>query len=158
MAQEEPPHETQYSVLVTQYFRRAARLRCPICGEAHLFDGLTMRDSCPACGFHFEREPGYWTNAVTLNFMMTGGFVVMLVAPLAYTGLPVLATLGIGVFLAALVPTLCFRHIKALWLAIDLRIRPPTTFERLSGYLTVSGRKQRGRSQKPETRGEETSS
>lgn len=146
MSREEPSRDTQY-------FRRAARLRCPICGEAQLFDGLTMRDSCPACGFHFEREPGYWTNAVTLNFMMTGGFVVMLVAPLAYTGLPVLATLGIGVFLAALVPTLCFRHIKALWLAIDLRIRPPTTFERLSGYLKVTGesRGEEARRQKPET-------
>ena len=65
----------------------------------------------------------------------------MLVGPLAYSGLPVLAIIAIGLALAALLPLLCFRHIKALWLAIDLRIRPPTTFERLSGYLHVMRRR-----------------
>ncbi len=65
---------------------------------------------------------------------------MLLVGPLAYSGLPVLAIIAIGLTLAALLPLLCFRHIKALWLAIDLRIRPPTTFERLSGYLHVMRR------------------
>jgi len=102
---------------------------------------MTMWQSCPACGFPFEREPGYWTNAVTLNFMTTGGLAVLLVTPLAYSGLPVLVVLALGLFLGTLLPLLCFRHIKALWLAIDLRIRPPTTFERLSGFLHVSGQR-----------------
>jgi hypothetical protein len=102
-----------------------------------------MHATCPACGFAFEREPGYWTNAVTLNFMTTGGATMLLVGPLAYSGLPVLAVIAVGLALAALLPLLCFRHIKALWLAIDLRIRPPTTFERLSGYLHVTRRSKR---------------
>ncbi len=103
-----------------------------------MFDGLTMWETCPMCGFPFEREPGYWTNAVTLNFMTTGGFALLFVGPLAYSGLPVLLVLALGVVLAILLPLLCFRHSKALWLAIDLRIRPPTTFERLAGFLRVS--------------------
>jgi len=114
------------------------RLRCPVCGEGKLFRGLTMHEMCPACGFPCEREPGYWTNAVTLNFMTTGGLAVLLVAPLAYSGLPVLLVIALGMALAVALPLLFFRHIKALWLAIDLRIRPPTTFERLEGFLHVT--------------------
>src|SRR4051812_45922980 len=135
MSDETPPEDSRYSLLATHYFRRALRLRCPVCGEGKLFVGLTMRETCPACGFPFEREPGYWTNAVTLNFMTTGGIVVMMVAPLAYSSLPVPLIVGLGLVLAALLPLACFRHCKALWLALDLHIRPPTTFERLSGYL-----------------------
>jgi uncharacterized protein (DUF983 family) len=140
MDDEPSAHDPQYSVLSTRYFRRALRPRCPVCGEGRLFAGWTMRATCPACGFPFEREPGYWTNAATLNFMMTGGVAMLIVGPLAYSGLPVLAIMVVGLLLAALLPLLCFRHIKALWLAIDLRIRPPTTFERLSGYLHVTRR------------------
>lgn len=140
MRDEESVEESQYSALSTQYFRRALRLRCPVCGEGRLFERMTMWRMCPVCGFLFEREPGYWTNAVTLNFMTMGGLAVLLVAPLAYSALPVVLILALGMFLAALLPLLAFRHIKALWLAIDLRIRPPTTFERLDGFLHVSGR------------------
>jgi len=141
---EEPIEGTQSSVPVgipspQSYFRRALRLRCPICGEGRMFDKMTMWQTCPACGFPFEREPGYWTSAVTLNFMTTGGVALLLVGPLAYSGLTVPLILALGVVLAALLPLLCFRHSKALWLAIDLHIRPPTTFERLAGFLHVSG-------------------
>jgi uncharacterized protein (DUF983 family) len=142
MSDDTPPEDEnpRSSPLAPRYFRRALRLRCPVCGEGRLFAGWTMHATCPACGFAFEREPGYWTNAVTLNFMTTGGATMLLVGPLAYSGLPVLAVIAVGLALAALLPLLCFRHIKALWLAIDLRIRPPTTFERLSGYLHVTRR------------------
>ena len=139
-AEDGTQHDRQ-KALSTQSFRSALRLRCPVCGEGRLFVGMTMRRTCPACGFLFEREPGYWTNAVTLNFMTMGGLAVLLVAPLAYSGLPVLLILALGLFLATLLPLLAFRHIKALWLAIDLRIRPPTTFERIEGYLRVSGQR-----------------
>jgi uncharacterized protein (DUF983 family) len=139
MDDETPTSDTQSSVLSPQsYFRRALRLHCPVCGEGKLFRGLTMYETCPACGFPLEREPGYWTNAVTLNFMTTGGLAVLLVAPLVYSGLPVLLIIALGLVLAVALPLLFFRHIKALWLAIDLRIRPPTTFERLEGFLHVT--------------------
>ncbi len=140
MDDEERGDSTQGSAPGTPYIRRALRLRCPVCGDGKLFTGLTMHETCPACGFPFEREPGYWTNAVTLNFMVTGGFIVLLVAPLAYSSLPVPVIVGLGLVLAVVLPLACFRHCKALWLAFDLHIRPPTTFERLSGYLHMMRR------------------
>ncbi len=114
------------------------RLRCPVCGKGRLFRGIEMHAHCPACGFAFEREPGYWTNAVTLNFMMSGGFVLLIVGPIAVTGLPIWVSLGLGIALAAAVPLACFRHFKAIWLAIDLSINPPTAAERIAGFLHVT--------------------
>src|SRR5947209_14023407 len=120
------------------YLRRALRLRCPICGARGLFRGLTMHDSCPKCGFAFEREPGYWTNAATMNFMISGGVVLMIVGPIVFTGIPIPLILGISLALSALVPLLWFRHFKAIWLAIDLHVNPPTPAERIAGYLRVT--------------------
>jgi uncharacterized protein (DUF983 family) len=120
------------------YFRRALRLRCPVCGARDLFRGLTMRDSCPACGFAFEREPGYWTNAAMLNYLVSGGVVLLLIAPVVFTGIPVPLVLAIGLLLAAAIPLLWFRHFKLLWLAIDLCFNPPTPAERIAGYLRVA--------------------
>lgn len=97
-----------------------------------------MRAHCPSCGFAFEREPGYWTNAVTLNFMMSGGFVLLIVGPIAVMGFPIWVSLGLGIALAAAVPLACFRHFKALWLAIDLSINPPTAAERIAGFLRTT--------------------
>jgi uncharacterized protein (DUF983 family) len=120
------------------YLRRALRLRCPVCGARGLFHGLTMRESCPACGFAFEREPGYWTNAATMNFMISGGLTLMIIVPIVFTGIPVPLILAISIALAAVIPLLWFRHFKALWLAIDLHVNPPTPAERIAGYLRVS--------------------
>jgi uncharacterized protein (DUF983 family) len=120
------------------YLRRALRLRCPVCGARGLFHGLTMHESCPACGFAFEREPGYWTNAATMNFMVSGGIILMIIAPIVFTGIPVPLILAISIALAAVVPLLWFRHFKALWLAIDLHVNPPTPAERIAGYLRVA--------------------
>jgi uncharacterized protein (DUF983 family) len=147
MGSNEPVGEPQHPAPGTRYFRRALRLRCPVCGEGRLFRRMTMWQTCPVCGFPYEREPGYWTNAVTLNFMTTGGLAVLLITPLAYAGLPVLVVLALGLALGTLFPLLCFRHSKALWLAIDLCIRPPTTFERLAGFLHVSGQQAAGSGQ-----------
>lgn len=115
---------------------RAMRLRCPVCDQGELFHGLHIARRCARCGFLFEREPGYWSNAATLNFMTTGSAATMAIAPMAMLSrwsLPVL--LGAALLVAVGLALLCFRHIKAVWLAADLLIRPPTTIERLSGYL-----------------------
>jgi uncharacterized protein (DUF983 family) len=121
-----------------QYLRRALRLRCPVCGARGIFRGLVMRDTCPGCGFEFEREPGYWTNAATMNFMISGGVVLMVIGPIVFTGIPVPLILAISLALAAVVPLLWFRHFKTIWLAIDLHFNPPTPAERIAGYLRVA--------------------
>lgn len=134
------PESPRHPSRIAHQFRRAMRLRCPVCGTGRLFRGIEMHAACPSCGFAFEREPGYWTNAVTLNFMMSGGLVLLIVGPLVFTGMPLWASLSLGLVLAAAVPLACFRHFKAIWLAIDLSINPPTAAERIAGFLRVTRR------------------
>lgn len=115
---------------------RAMRLRCPVCGEGQLFRGLTAHTHCPHCGFRFEREDGYWSNAVAANYMLTGTVSTLVIAPVAFTSsLPLVPLLLAAVVFAMGLAFACYWHVKALWLALDLIVRPPTTSERLHGFL-----------------------
>lgn len=79
-----------------------------------------MNADCPACGFHFERDPGYFLGSVYLNYGLTA---------LTMTAAYVLLHLGLGVSNRALLPPLLawcvgfplvfFRFARALWLAMD---------------------------------------
>ncbi len=109
---------------------RAMRLHCPVCGVGRMFRGLTTRDACPHCGFHFEREVGYFTNALIVNYTITCLPVLFVVAPLAYfSHLSVWTLLAVGLLIAALLPVIAYRHTKSLWLAVDLVARPPKLLE-----------------------------
>ncbi|HLX65100.1 MAG TPA: DUF983 domain-containing protein, partial [Planctomycetota bacterium] len=66
------------------FLERALRLRCPECGESHIFaplrDTRTLSqwmhplDSCPRCGYRYEREAGYFLLATwALNYGIVGG-------------------------------------------------------------------------------------
>ncbi len=115
---------------------RAMHLHCPVCGEGDIFQGMTAHTHCPHCGFRFEREDGYWSNAVMLNYTLTGTVSTLAIAPVAWLvtwPLPLMLVLAVGFAVGLAVAS--FWHMKALWLAVDLLIRPPTTIERLSGFL-----------------------
>lgn len=113
-----------------QVIKRALRLRCPVCGVGRLFHGMTMYESCSHCHFHFEREAGYFTNTVVVNYAVTALPILFIVAPLAYLHPhSLLLLIGLGFFFAIALPLLCFRHVRSLWLAIDVRVRPPADVE-----------------------------
>lgn len=106
------------------------RLRCPVCGRGQLFRRMTMRTHCAHCGFRYEREPGYFTNTIVVNYAVTCLPILFIVAPLAYlrphSAVPII---GLGFVFAIALPLLCFRHIRALWLATDVLARPPVPAE-----------------------------
>lgn len=109
---------------------RALRLRCPVCGQGAMFRGLKQRDACPHCGFRFEREPGYFTNALIVNYTITCLPILLVIAPLAYfSHFTVWTLLGVGLLIAILLPILAFPFSKALWLAVDVLVRVPTPVE-----------------------------
>lgn len=105
---------------------RAMRLRCPMCGQGPMFRGLTQRESCPHCGFRFEREVGYFTNALVINYAIVALPLLFVIAPLAFFSRLSLPTLLIAALLVAvLLPALTFPFSKSLWLAGDVVVRPP---------------------------------
>lgn len=118
------------------YFRRALRLRCPVCGVSPLFpsarsvrslhDWLTPLEGCPRCRYRYERESGYFLLATwAINYIVVGGLALavwLLVATL--TTLSLTSTLLVLLIPMPLLSLLLVRHAKALWLALDHFIDP----------------------------------
>ena len=119
-----------------RYFKRSARLRCPVCGLSPLFlsmrrtegilDWFAMLPGCPRCGYRYEREPGYFIFPLWLvSFMLVpllGVGLFLLLDRLFELSLPQL-------ILLTLVPTwllgiLAVRHVKAFFLALDHLLHP----------------------------------
>ena len=104
-------------------FWRGMTKRCPRCGSGHLFRRyFSLKDDCPRCGLHFEREEGYWVGALAVNIA-----IVMAIFVLAFVVILVLTVpdVPVGPSLAILVPVMVFGPIlfypfsKTLWMAID---------------------------------------
>lgn len=107
---------------------RALTRRCLVCGARGVFAGwFTLRESCPRCGFPFEREEGYWVGAMILNI---GGAQVAFFAffiggmLLTWPDVPWTFFLVGGVALMASFPVVFYPYSKQLWLWGDLTIRP----------------------------------
>ena len=97
--------------------------RCARCGSGHLFHGyFHMVPDCPRCGLHFEREQGYFTGALAINIMATGGlFAIVFVALVAATipTIPVLPLLAVLIPIALFGPIIYYPFSKTVWVAVD---------------------------------------
>ena len=108
---------------ILETLARGARLRCPVCGRAGVFQSpFRVRPHCLACGALFQREEGFFVGAIMVNVVTTEA-AVMLTA-----GLWLLSTAGGGggtamltlLFAVALLfPVAFYHHAWSLWLAAD---------------------------------------
>lgn len=84
-----------------------------------------MYAACPKCGLVFEREPGYFTGAMVVSYVLAvpvlGALVVGLMVIGGLDALPALL-IGDTVYLA-LVPFI-FRYSRVVWLHFDWAIDP----------------------------------
>jgi len=118
------------------YFRRALRLRCPVCGEHPIFaplnrvrslrQWLTPLDGCPRCRYRYEREPGYFLLATwAFNYVAVGGAALLAWFLLAtFTAIPLVPMLFLLLVPMPLASLLFARHAKAFWLAFDHFVDP----------------------------------
>ena len=106
---------------------RALRLRCPWCGVGPLFAGwFRMHERCSGCGLRFEREAGYFTGAMYVNYVLAvpvmaalAGIVHLLAPAWSFE-----ATVGAAALLfLPLVPAI-FRYSRILWIHFDQAIDP----------------------------------
>jgi uncharacterized protein (DUF983 family) len=107
---------------------RAARLRCPHCGQGFVLTRFgAVRPRCAGCGLRFERtDDSYFSGAMTFGFLL-GGFIF------AFTFLIILVTtwpnppwdalqyapVGMALLMALVVPVS-----RVLWLTVDVLMRP----------------------------------
>ena len=109
-----------------QILMKGLCLKCPKCGEGHMFSGLfKMRSECDNCNFRFEREIGYFVGAMYINFGVT-----VLIAFASYFALDYFTPISFlqnfilwGVF-CALFPIFFFRYSRSLWLSFDYIVDP----------------------------------
>jgi len=105
---------------------RAARLRCPRCGEGKLFIGwFRMHERCSHCGLKYERAPGYFLGSTYINYGLT-----TMILMFAYIGLHFGLELSHRAVTAPLMafvvifPLFFFRYARAFWLALDCFFDP----------------------------------
>ena len=112
--------------------RRGLRQRCPVCGRGKIFSGIFKTyERCPACGFAFEREPGYYTGAMAVNLVVSELLIVIIAVPLAASqAVPVITLIILGCTIPILLPLLFYRPTKSLWMSFDHFIHPAETNER----------------------------
>ncbi len=118
------------------YFRRAAALTCPVCGEHPIFsevrrvrslhDWLTPLEGCPRCRYRYEREPGYFLLATwAVNYLFVGGLAILTWLLLSlWTDLSLAPMLLVLLLPMPVFSVLFARHAKALWLALDHFLDP----------------------------------
>ena len=122
VAQGPPP----WSVLV----RRGLTKRCPRCGGRPIFDTwFRMKPRCPACGYKFEREPGFFIGVYFINFVIVEAFLfLLLVGVIAWKSSRPDAGIVIPLVLAVVhgltIPLLVYPYARSIWSAIDLVMTP----------------------------------
>ena len=101
------------------------QLRCPVCLEGNEFRSLlTMHKRCPVCGLHFERETGYFLNAMFIAYAL--GFLILAPTALALYVAQV-PTVPFSLILMGEVLVLwpfVFRYSRVGWMHIDQIIDP----------------------------------
>jgi uncharacterized protein (DUF983 family) len=120
--------------------QRALGLRCPRCGEGHLFrNWFSMNETCAHCGLRYERAPGYFLGSAYVNY----GFISISLTVM-YMVLHYGADIGnewlAGPLIAycVIVPLILFRYARSWWLAMDCYF-DPTSFAPSEDYMTASG-------------------
>lgn len=99
--------------------------RCPVCLRGRVFHSLLgMNAECAVCGIHFERETGYFLNAMLAAYVL--GFLLLI--PTAI--LLLLQQVNVGLFAIIIVVEmvllwpLIFRYSRVMWLHLDQLLDP----------------------------------
>mgnify|MGYP001024865088 FL=1 len=99
--------------------------RCPVCLQGEVFTSLFgMHIHCPRCGVKYERETGYFLNAMFIGY--AAGFLVLVPTALflAWLNVSILVfSLAIILQTAALTPFL-FRYARLIWMHVDQMLDP----------------------------------
>ena len=109
--------------------RRALARRCPVCGIGTPFEGWWhMTPECPHCGYHYEREEGYWIGAMIVATAVTEGLFGIFFVAVLFATLPDVDWLPVLIVAAVtnvIVPVFFYPLAKTTWVAIDVSFHPP---------------------------------
>jgi len=104
-----------------QAVSRAARIRCPYCGDGTLFSGLLRMNSvCGECGTKLEREPGYFLGSTYINYGITATLCTVTYVVLHFGfGWPNTVLMPGLMAFVVIFPLVFFRYARSMWLSLD---------------------------------------
>jgi uncharacterized protein (DUF983 family) len=109
-------------------FAAILRLRCPRCRRGEVWRSfLSMHERCPACGLVFEREPGYFTGAMVVSYVIAVPTFGLIVIGLLVAGLETGIALLVGAALYLGLAPFIFRYSRVVWLHFDWALDPVDT-------------------------------
>src|SRR5215472_1368576 len=123
-------HSARFCATAADIFHQ----RCPRCRAASMFRNsiylgfAKMHNSCPVCGLHFAREPGYFLGAMYFSYLlalaMIAGFALLLwlVTRWRIDRVVIWAVVAFLPF----APTLSFLS-RVIWIYLDQTIDPEKT-------------------------------
>ncbi len=107
---------------------RAARARCPECGERAIWARWgELAERCPGCELVFLREHGYWVGGLIVNLGVAQlAFAVLLLGTVALTwpDVPWTTLLVAAAVLVVALPIWLYPRTKTLWLWVDRTVHP----------------------------------
>jgi len=85
-----------------------------------------MHESCPACGYRFEKEPGYFIGAMYVSYALAVPAYALLVALFLelLAGRPDFWAFGAAFATFLPLTPLVFRYSRVLWMYFDRIVRP----------------------------------
>lgn len=100
-------------------------LRCPRCLEGRVWRAfLDMHERCAVCGLVYEREPGYFTGAMVVSYVIAVPTFGLIVIGLLAAGVDTaIALLGGGALYLVLAPFI-LRYSRVIWLHFDWLVDP----------------------------------
>jgi len=124
---------------------RALRRRCPQCGGKGIFrNWFSLRDSCPRCGYAFDREEGYFLGGYALNLIFAEFIgLAIVIYILVSTDLSLLAQELIAVGTMIAIPIILFPYSRTLWMALDLQIHRDITEKQLRADQMIESQRSR---------------
>ena len=102
--------------------------RCPVCLQGRVFHSwLGMNRKCPVCDVYFERETGYFLNAMFAGYALDILLLVPTALWLYFQQVSVVLFGAVVIAEMGLLWPLIFRYARLLWLHIDQVLDPRTT-------------------------------
>jgi hypothetical protein len=85
-----------------------------------MFTGIiNMRAKCSVCHLRFEREEGYWTGAMLINWVMVCVILCPLWVGMLMKGVSFMLTLLTTFALLVVFIPVLFRYSRVIWLHLD---------------------------------------
>ncbi len=86
---------------------------------------LKMHESCPVCEMKFDREQGYYTGALFINWLIFVFFLGPVWVTMFFFGYSFWQTFFVTAILLIILAPLIVRYSRAIWLYLDFYVFHP---------------------------------